>query len=273
MNMITTLIIFATLLGAIIGSFLNVVVLRYGTGRSVGGRSGCMSCGYKLRWYDLIPVVSWISLRGKCRQCRSKISCQYPLVELGTAAMFGLIACKIIPTMFNIHVGTFMFVWYSIIAAILMVIFVYDMRHKIIPDGLSFTFMGMAFVQTLYMLPSHFWNSPSAWLDLLAGPIIAAPFFLIWYFSHGQLMGFGDIKLMLGIGWFLGLAGGVTAVVLSFWIGAIFSLALILVHRLKKGASRITMKQEIPFAPFLILGILIQFFWPMNLLLVGAFFI
>ncbi len=259
------LFVYVIILGAIIGSFLNVVILRYGTGRGLNGRSGCMSCGYKLRWFDLVPIVSWVLLGGKCRQCRSKISKQYPLVELSVAILFGSIFAYTGPSI--------AFVWYAIIAALLTVIFVYDMRHKIIPDELSYTFMGMAFVQTLYLLPAHFWNSPSVWLDLLAGPIIAAPFFLIWYFSSGRLMGFGDIKLMLGIGWFLGFGAGVSAVVLAFWIGALFSLALILVHRLKKGASRITMKQEIPFAPFLILGILIQFFWPMNLLLVGALFI
>ncbi len=271
--MTTIFIIFAILLGAIIGSFLNVVILRYGTGRGVNGRSGCMSCGYKLRWFDLVPVISWVMLAGKCRQCRSKISKQYPLVELATAALFGLVAHYVSGLDIVLTMIPFVFAWYAIIASLLVVIFVYDMRHKIIPDGLSFTFMGMAFAQTLCILPPQFWLSPIAWLDLLAGPIIAAPFFLIWYFSGGRLMGFGDIKLMLGIGWFLGFGAGISAIVLAFWIGAVFSLLLILAHRLKKGASRITMKQEIPFAPFLILGILIQFFWPLNLLLVGALFI
>lgn len=271
--MTSMFIIFSALLGAIIGSFLNVVILRYGTGRGVNGRSGCMSCGYKLRWFDLMPVVSWVMLGGKCRQCRSKISKQYPLVELTTAALFGLIAHYVSGFGVVLTMIPFVFAWYAIIASLLVVVFVYDMRHKIIPDGLSFTFMGMALAQTLYMLPPHFWTGLIGWLDLLAGPIIAAPFFLIWYFSSGRLMGFGDIKLMLGIGWFLGFGAGLSAVVLAFWIGAVFSLVLILAHRLKKGASRITMKQEIPFAPFLILGILIQFFWPLNLLLVGALFI
>lgn len=263
--MFDILIIFAILLGAIIGSFLNVVILRYGTGRGLNGRSGCLSCGGKLHWFDLIPIFSWLFLRGKCRKCNSRISAQYPLVELATAALFGLI--------FLYTDLSIAFIWYAIICALLVVIFVYDIRHKIIPDSFSFAFMGMAFVQTLYMLPPHFWNYTFGWLDFLAGPIIAAPFYLIWFFSKGRMMGFGDIKLMLGIGWFLGFVNGIFAVMLAFWIGAIFGILLILVNRLKKGASRITIKQEIPFAPFLILGILIQFFWPMNLLLVGALFI
>lgn len=271
--MITTLIVFAILLGAIIGSFLNVVILRYGTGRTVGGRSGCMSCGYTLHWFDLVPVLSWVMLGGKCRKCRSKISKQYPLVELATAALFGLIAHYVSALALDVSSTVFAFAWYAIVASLLVVIFVYDIRHKIIPDGLSFTFMGMAFAQTIYLLPTHFWTQMVGWLDLLAGPIIAAPFYLIWYVSRGRLMGFGDIKFMLGIGWFLGLTNGFFAVMFAFWVGAIFGLLLILVNRLKKDYSRITIKQEIPFAPFLILGILFQFFWPMNLFLVGTLFI
>ncbi len=265
--------VFVCVFGAIIGSFLNVVILRYGTGRSVGGRSGCMSCGYKLRWYDLVPIISWLSLGGKCRRCKSKISKQYPLVELGTAIVFGLIAWRILLAGVDAQMGALIFVWYAIIAALLIVIFVYDMRHKIIPDGLSYAFTLMAFAQTLYLLPSHFWQIPSAWLNLFSGLIIAAPFFLIWYFSNGRLMGFGDIKLMLGIGWFFGLTNGIFAIMLAFWIGAAFGLGLMLMSRLNKRTSRITMKQEIPFAPFLILGILIQFFWPLNLFMLGTFFI
>ena len=271
--MTNVFIIFATLLGAIIGSFLNVVILRYGTGRSVGGRSGCMSCGYKLRWYDLVPILSWLSLGGKCRRCKSKISRQYPLVELGTAIVFGLIACRVLLIGASAHIAAVMFIWYAIIAALLVVIFVYDMRHKIIPDGLSYAFTGMALAQTIFLTMQNFTNTPGVWLDVFAGLIIASPFFLIWYFSEGRLMGFGDIKLMLGIGWIFGLTSGIFAVMLAFWIGAVFGLVLILMSRLNKRVARITMKQEIPFAPFLILGILVQFFWPLNLFALGTFFI
>ncbi len=265
-------IVFAGILGTIVGSFLNVVILRYGTGKSVGGRSGCMSCGQQLRGIDMIPIVSWLALRGRCRKCKCKISSQYPLVELATGILFAILFKYSLGYTVITSIASAIFVWNAIIFSILIVIFVYDWRHKIIPDGLVFTFIAMSLAQTLYHLPISFWNQTLPMLNLFAGPIIAAPFLLIWIFSSGRLIGFGDLKLMLGIGWYLGFIHGVTAIFLAFWTGALFAFALMLINRLKGLPKNITMKSEIPFGPFLILGIFIEFIWALDVLGLKFFF-
>mgnify|MGYP003393724366 FL=1 len=230
------------LLGTIIGSFLNVVILRYNTGVSITGRSGCFSCGKKLEWYELVPILSFLFLRGKCSKCNTKISWQYPLVELVTGLLF----------VFSFQYGFY----YLFIFSLLIVITVYDLRHKIIPDGLVFTFIGLAFLKLFYYTNI---------LDFLAGPILFVPFFLLWYLSKGKWMGFGDAKLAIGIGFFMGFVGGVSSIILGFWIGAMAGLLWIGISAM--FGKHIGMKSEIPFAPYLILGMLITFFFHINVIM------
>ncbi|MBX4210739.1 prepilin peptidase, partial [Candidatus Parcubacteria bacterium] len=215
--------LFFFILGAIVGSFLNVVILRYNTGRTVGGRSFCFSCGKKLNWYELVPIVSFVTLRGRCSQCKSRISIQYPLVEFFTGLLFLSLYLKFLPT----TIATFLPVFfYCIIFSILTVIFVYDIRHKIIPDGLVYTFIILSFVGLIIKmtvishLPLSTIATPPYLYDLLAGILLFLPFFLLWLVSGGRWIGFGDAKLAAGIGWLLGLAYGLSALFLAFWIGA-----------------------------------------------------
>ncbi len=255
MNTLIFITIF--LLGTIIGSFLNVVIFRFNTSRSVStGRSICMTCSKTLRWYELIPVISWLFQLGKCRGCATKISHQYPLIEIITGFIFLLIAYKMLP-MLSISSNTFVFfiAFYAMIFSLLIVIGVYDMRHKIIPDPLVYTFIALCFLSTFihvsalgatFQIPSF-----GIWT---VGPLLAVPFALIWLFSRGRLMGLGDAKIILGIGWLFGLSKGIAVLVLAFWAGAVVSILILLLSHMK-----ITMKTEIPFAPFLILGMLIVF--------------
>ncbi len=264
--------IFVFGLGAIIGSFLNVVILRYNTGKTIGGRSKCLSCGEDLRAIDLIPIFSWIFLHGRCHKCGSKISVQYPLVEFATATIFTLLFWAGLPLINNLPLMTLYFIWNAIIFSILIVIFVYDLKHKIIPDGLSYTFSALSFIQVFIMNPIYFNYSTISLMNLLAGPILFVPFFALWFFSSGRWIGLGDGKLVLGIGWYLGFVKGISSVILAFWIGAFFAIALLLIERLKLGNKNITMKTEIPFAPFLIIGVLIEFFLEMDVIGIGLFF-
>lgn len=270
--MISIISIYIFILGLLIGSFLNVVIIRYNTGRSVDGRSGCMQCGYKLQWFDLFPVFSWLFLRGRCRKCSSKISIQYPLVELGTAVLFLGIFLKFQPYAVEPIFLNLIFIWNTIIAAILMIIFAYDIKHKIIPNELSYTFAALAFLQTLYLFPVNQAIQLIDWLNLSSGILMFLPFWALWKYSDGKWIGLGDGKLALGIGWYLGFVHAVSAIVLAFWIGAIFSLIFLLVDKLKSGSENITMKTEIPFAPFLIIGLLIEFFWQLDVVGMGLFF-
>ncbi|MBX4197822.1 prepilin peptidase [Candidatus Parcubacteria bacterium] len=258
--------IFLFILGTTIGSFLNVVIYRYNTGMGVNGRSQCFSCGKTLQWYELIPLFSFIFLRGRCGQCQSKISWQYPLVELTTGLVFLLFFLKIVGTQIVTPALIGLLLYSLVIASIFIVIFVYDLKHKIIPDGLVIALSVFALI-SLFVTPEFTFQRPSI-LAILAGPILAAPFALLWLMSRGRWMGLGDAKLVLPMGWFLGLTYGFSAIIIAFWIGAIIGVGLILLSG-KLGA--ITMKSEIPFAPFLIIGFLLVYFLGLNVFNLSTF--
>ena len=250
--------------GLIVGSFLNVLVLREGTGRTIQGRSACMSCGHTLSWLDLIPVVSWAALRGRCRFCGSRVSVQYPLVELTTAVLFAAIgAFPLISIAFK--------VLFCVSVALLVAIAAYDILHTIIPDMWVYSFDALAIISTLLLL-SHDSYDP-VWLILLSGPIVALPLYTLWFVSGGKWMGLGDAKLALGIGWLLGPVNGSIAIAGSFVIGAVISVFILIpisnagliksylgITSLKSVDRRLTMTSEVPFGPFLIASCIIIWF-------------
>ncbi len=229
----------AGLLGVILGSFLNALLFRYNTGRSVArGRSQCMHCGHTLFATDLVPLLSYLYLRGKCRYCLSRLSVQYPLVEAAAGVLSVLVFVRT-PEALPFALG--MVLWLT-----LLFIFVYDLRHKIIPWEAS------ALVSAAALLVI-FLTGPS-WWALAAGPVLAAPLFGFSLVSGGRWMGWGDGILELGLGWMLGLTLGLTAFVLAFWSGALVGVLLMLISK------RVTMKSEVPFAPFLIFGAACAYF-------------
>lgn len=240
------------LFGLIIGSFLNVLVLRYGTGRSLSGRSGCLSCNVPLSPLELVPVLSYLVLGGRCRSCRTRISPQYPLVELATGILF-LASLRL----FDFSLLTWPLVGsvvsYFVLVSALVALVAYDIRHQIIPNRFVAAFVFAAFLMHL------FYGDPITPF-LLAGLVLAAPFAGLWYFSEGRYMGLGDGKLAFGIGVLLGFVQGLSAIIIGFWAGALFGLALIVFSRSKARLSLngvpLTMKSEVPFAPFLALGAL-----------------
>lgn len=252
-------VFFGFLLGAVVGSFLNVVILRMGSGRSLGGRSFCFTCARQLHWYELVPICSYFALRGKCRSCGSSISVQYVLIELLTAAIFALLFWKFAPLS---YLEAWWLLYYLLVFSILIVIVGYDWRHKVIPDGLSFLFSALS----LGAISVEAYLYGFSWGPFLAGPLLSLPFVLLWVFSRGRLMGLGDGKLVLGIGWFLGFLKGFTAILFAFWIGAVVMLSLILIQRLFVRTNSLTMKSEIPFGPFLILGLALVFFTEVTIL-------
>jgi len=269
----TLFVIAVFCIGAIVGSFLNVFILRYNTGLSaVKGRSICFSCGKTLSWYELIPILSFVIQKGRCRGCGSKISWQYPLVETITGLLFILIFLKFngLVVVFADYSGVWPMLISFAVVSLLLSITVYDFKHKIIPDGMMVAFSILAIVNTFYYyftaddlafnLKTHL-----IWY-LAAGPILALPLFLIWLFSKGKWMGLGDPKLVLGIGWFFGPFYGLSALILSFWSGAIYGIILIILSKMKWHGLEINGKTEVPFGPFLVLGFLIVFFFNVDIL-------
>jgi len=237
-------IIFSFIFGTIIGSFLNVVSLRFNTGTGIGGRSKCMSCGKTLTWKELVPLFSFLWQKGSCKKCQSKISWQYPLVEFVAGTLFVLVFFTFPPTTLTTSITTLIYLFAT---CLLLVISAYDIKHKIIPDQFVYTFISLSVVN-LFIGGVSLWHVPSI-SAIVAGPLIALPFVLLWWISKYRWMGLGDAKLVLGIGWFLGIGGGVNAVVLSFWIAAVISVAWLLITYRKFKA-----RTEVPFGPYLILG-------------------
>lgn len=257
--------LFFFLFGLCIGSFLNVVIYRYNTGLSINGRSQCFSCSRTLAWYDLIPVFSFLAFRGRCRTCGSKISVQYPAVEL-------LVGCLFLALYFLNGVTPLLFLD-LVIWSILVVILVYDLRHKIIPDIFVAMVIIFGYIRTFSLIPYESWFTIQSLWVLLAGPILFVPFYLLWKLSNGTWMGLGDGKLAIAMGAILGLALGISAITLSFWIGAVVMLLYLGIQKLRLSFStnKLTMKSEIPFAPFLIIGLWIVFYFQINVLMIGTF--
>jgi len=232
--------LFIFIFGLIVGSFLNCVIYRLETGKSfLGGRSFCPDCQHVLSWNDLVPVFSFLMLGGRCRYCNKKISWQYPLVELTTALLFILI--------FNLSQNLLNTSYWLLITSFLIIIFVYDLKHYIIPDKVVFPAIVLALIYNLldtnYLL-----------LNTILAALSASAFFLsIYLISKGKWLGFGDVKLSFLIGLYLGFPNILVALFLAFLIGAIIGLILI-------AKGRKTLKSIVPFGPFLVIGTFLAMF-------------
>lgn len=253
--------------GTIIGSFLNVVVLRYGTKKS-SSRSFCFSCGKKLHWFELIPLVSFCLQGRRCRGCRALISWQYALVEITTGLAFTLIFWKHSSSLSLFSYSYVLLVIQLTLWSELIALSVYDIRHKIIPDGLVYS---AALISLLLFCISYFLFHISYLRDLLAGPLFAAPFAALWFFSRGRAIGLGDAKLVILFPWLLGFPRGLSALIVGFWIGAAVSLFALLLKAvstalpaaccptLRAKLRHLGLKTELPLGPFLVLGLFLVY--------------
>ncbi len=264
--------IFIVIVGLAVGSFLNVVILRIQRGTSPWkGRSACMTCEKTLTWSDLVPIVSYLALGGYCKYCKAKISLQYPLVEGVTALLFFSAYSIIFPLSGSVHlfsgadVGTvFLLVrnWISI--AILIVLFVYDLRWFLILDAIAipatllvYVFNGIFFSHA-FVCTNLSWFSCAlsvSWVNYLFAACIGGGFFLIQYLvSRGVWVGGGDIRLGAFMGALLGFPNILIALFLAYMIGSLIALPLLFFKKKE-------LRSEIPFAPFLTVATLIVLFW------------
>jgi len=229
----------AFIFGSIAGSFLNCIIYRIETNQSfLKGRSFCPFCKHKLNFFDLIPIFSFFFLEGRCRYCKTKISWQYPLVEIGAGLIFLSIAIyHLSPTSYQLSIiidNLPLIIYQLLIACFLIVVFVYDLKHFIIPDKVIFPAIASALLYNFYAAFVN--NNASIIFNSFLAAGIAAGFFLsIVFVSRGKWMGIGDIKL-------------------AFLIGAIIGVGLVLLKN--KG-----LKSEIPFGPFLVTSVFMTLFW------------
>lgn len=232
-------LLYAGVLGASVGSFLNVCVARLPANESlVRPRSRCPACGASIGWYDNVPLLSWLLLRGRCRGCRQPISIQYPAVELLTAAIWVGMALHYGPTWRSLQ-G-------SVLFSLLLAISIIDARHYLIPDALSLGGLGAGLA--LSLLPG-----PPSLLTAVLGAGLGFGVLLVvgllgeWVFKK-PAMGGGDIKMMAMVGAFLGPAGAM----LTIFLGALAGTLIFAPISIKK-------KKEVPFGVFLGLGAAITF--------------
>lgn len=228
-------------LGGIVGSFLNVVILRLPRGHDlIWQPSHCPNCGAAISWYDNVPVLGYLHLRGRCRACRVGIGIRYPLVELLTAVVFALIAAWApdLPSALML----------ALAAALMIVLAGIDWDHLILPDELNFLLAasGVVVAGLWFGRPAKFLA-----LDMLVGPLFLGVVAAAYRLLRGQEgVGFGDIKLMAGVGAWIGGRGALAAITLGSLIGSLVGVAVMLL----RGGG---MRQALPFGPFLIAGALV----------------
>lgn len=243
--------IFIFLIGLCVGSFLNVVLFRTYEGQSViFGRSKCRTCQNVLEARDLIPVLSYVFLNGRCRGCHSVIAWQYPVIEIVAGLLFVLMYLKgswgmsvlLIPQeLFVLLIRDWVFVSY------LIVIFVYDLRHMLIIDRFTVPAMIFAVLVNLWL------GVIPAWSIILGGLVLAFFFWTQFFFSKGTWVGGGDIRMGALMGFMLGLEQGLVALFLSYLLGAIVGAVLLL-------SGKVDRKTPIPFGTFLTVGTTIALF-------------
>ena len=234
--------------GSIIGSFLNVLILRLPNEQKLGGRSHCPNCHHILGVLDLIPIISYLALLGRCRYCGKKISPRYIIVEIITALLFALSWQVAAPVSLA---GLILLVKYWLAAAALIIIFVIDWEHYIILDSVIFKVLAVMLLlsatQDTFLGAWHL-NLSSVFFSGLVGAMAAfLPFFLLWYFSKGEWLGFGDVKLSLLLGIILGWPQIYLGYFLSVMLGGAVSAGLLIF-------TRSTLKSRLPFGTFLSIG-------------------
>lgn len=235
---ILTVIIFC--LGLAVGSFLNVVIIRGEKGETLGGRSHCTKCGVVLSWQELIPIGSFLAQYARCRHCMSRISWQYPLVELGCGLLYvlGFSLIRDSSYLWTYEKIFFLFAWIAG-APTLLVILVSDLRFQIIPNGATLVLVAIGAGAVL--LRGFLWR------DIIITFVMTGFLWALWFFSHGRWMGFGDVKLIFATSLILGFPAAIAAFLFAFWSGGLVGAALLL-------AGKKRLNQRIPFGPFILLG-------------------
>jgi len=235
----------AFILGSVIGSFLNVCIYRIPAGKSiVSPPSCCPHCGAGIRWFQNVPILSWIALRGRCASCKTPISPRYPLVEALTGGLFVLV------------LWYFGFSWatpiYWLLMAALVTITFIDLDHQIIPDVISLPGILVGFLAS-FAIP---WLP---WLDSLLGILVGGGslYLVAWVYqmlAKREGMGGGDIKLLAMLGAFLGWKAIFPVIFLASLVGTLVGVPLML---LQKGDAKLA----IPFGPFLAAAATVYLFW------------
>lgn len=213
----------------------------------IDDHSQCLYCSYELHWYDLVPLISWLSLGGRCRKCHKPIGCLEPLIELGVAAFF-VLSYALWPVPLSDNIEIMRFIIWLLAGVALAVLFAYDKKWFVLPNSVNFFVIGLGIVNSLLVIFSSHDQIGSLLGIIFSALILSGLYLAIYLFSHGKWIGFGDIKLGLGLA--LLLADWRLAFVALFaanLVGCIVVLPAMLVGKLKRNS-------HVPFGPLLVVG-------------------
>lgn len=226
------------LFGITIGSFLNVCIYRIPKHEDiVKTRSHCMSCGYQLEWYDMFPVFSYLFLRGKCRKCKTKLSVQYPLVEVLNGITYIVIVC-----VNGVNVESLL---YCLLSSALLVLSVIDFRTYEIPFGINLFILALGLIR----LGMDIRNWATYLLGFCVVSIVLA---ILYYASKGRAIGGGDVKLMAACGLLLGWK----LIIMAFLLGCILGAVIHVIRMRVSGENHV-----LAMGPYLSMGVLIAALW------------
>jgi len=244
----------AGVIGVCIGSFLNVLIDRLPCGQSIMGRSRCDLCRKKLRWFELVPIFSFIIQRGRCRRCKKRLSWQYPFVEVVTGMLFYILS-MVLP--FPREAAVFPFIQYGawfVAVSVLFAIIVADFKYFIIPDSLLIVLFLAAGV-SIVPIGLH-----EGLIRLFTGVVAGGVFFGLWGVTRGKGIGFGDVKLVSVMAIVLGFPAIIVALYTAFLTGALYGVILMI-------TGRAGMKSRVAFGPFLLVGGFVALLWSKQILL------
>lgn len=247
------IILLLAFLGLIIGSFINAVVWRLHSGESItNGRSMCPNCQHQLHALDLVPVLSWLALKGKCRYCHKAYGYHYVVIELLTAGLFAL-SSSLLSTLGLITLS----LWLIILSA-LLILALYDAQWYLLPNKVMHPALLLGFIYFILRF-----QAAGGLLQFAVAIAAASVFYAAWWLSHGKVMGGADSKLVLLMGLILIPKLLIVALAIGFMLGGVG--AAYLLYGKKKG-----MTDQMPFGPYLIAGLIIAQLWGNQLLrLVG----
>jgi leader peptidase (prepilin peptidase)/N-methyltransferase len=244
----------AVIIGLILGSFLSVLLERLPKGATgiVAGRSECPECHHQLGWLDLLPVVSFLILRARCRYCKTKIPWLYPALEVTSAAVLGLYA-------YRYGIGTSWLALDLLVLFSLVAMFFFDLKYRILPDVITLPLILIVSARLLFERPDLLGNM------VATGVLLTCLFGLVHLVSHGQWLGLGDVKLAMLIGLLFGYPGAIGVTLVAVWSGALVGIILMIL-------GRANMKTALPFGSFWALAAIITILWPGPIFYISGLF-
>ena len=241
--MLPTIILYIIifLYGIVIGSFLNVCIYRLPKKENiVKVRSHCMNCGYQLKWYDLVPLFSYLALRGRCRKCKQKISIQYPIIEALNGVLYMIIFAE-----YGFCMTTLL---YCLLFSALITLSVIDFRTYEIPAGINVFILALGLIRVV--------TDSANWPDYVIGLVcVSGVLFLIYWISHGRALGGGDVKLMAACGLLLGWR----LIIVGFVAGCIIGSVIHLFRMKISGEGHV-----LAMGPYLSIGVMMAALWGEN---------